>query len=173
MGAETYTQREDFFFPYLHPGARACQRLHPLASSSETPLIDCVFLFRPCFSTLCPNLTAWFSSRGLLPVTHLLYPRTLIVLSSSCLLIKVWQLAKAHRVIRNEPKIHVTCYITFSAFLCIVVNVKAIIKHFFPISLVFLELYAFFVVTKLNLNEVQDQNIWENLWDTNSSIMVY
>ena len=34
-------------------------------------------------------------------------------LSSSCLLIKLWQLAKAHRVTRNEPKIHVICYITF------------------------------------------------------------
>ena len=32
--------------------------------------------------------------------------------SSSCLLIKMWQLAKAHRVSRNEPKIHVICYIT-------------------------------------------------------------
>ena len=32
MGGETYTQREDFFFPYLFPGARGCQRLHPLAS---------------------------------------------------------------------------------------------------------------------------------------------
>ena len=32
--------------------------------------------------------------------------------SSSCLLIKMWQLAKAHRVTKNEPKIHVICYIT-------------------------------------------------------------
>ena len=33
--------------------------------------------------------------------------------SSSCLLIKMWQLAKAHGVTKNEPKIHVICYITF------------------------------------------------------------
>ena len=38
---ETYTLREDFF-PYLLPGARECQRLLPLASLSETPLIGCV-----------------------------------------------------------------------------------------------------------------------------------
>ena len=43
MGGETYSQREDFF-PYLLPGARGCQRLHPLASSSEIPLISCISL---------------------------------------------------------------------------------------------------------------------------------
>ena len=32
--------------------------------------------------------------------------------SSSCLLIKMWQLTKAHEVTWNEPKIHVICYIT-------------------------------------------------------------
>ena len=116
MGGETYTQREDFFFPYLLPGVRGRQRLHPLASSSETPLIGCVSLARLRFSTLCLNLTAWFSSRGFLPVTQLLYLTVLIVLSSSCLLIKMWQLAKAHGVIRNEPKIHVICYITKPLF---------------------------------------------------------
>ena len=35
--------------------------------------------------------------------------------SSSCLLIKMWQLTKAYGVTRNEPKIHVICYITISA----------------------------------------------------------
>ena len=34
------------------------------------------------------------------------------VLSSCCLLITTWQLVKAHGVTRNEPKIHVICYIT-------------------------------------------------------------
>ena len=42
---ETYTQREDFF-PYLLPGTRGCQHLHPLATSSGTPLIDCLSLAR-------------------------------------------------------------------------------------------------------------------------------
>ena len=32
--------------------------------------------------------------------------------SSSRLPIKIWQLTKAHGVTRNEPKIHVICYIT-------------------------------------------------------------
>ena len=32
------------------------------------------------------------------------------VLPSFCLLIKMWQLAKAHRVTRNELKIHVMLY---------------------------------------------------------------
>ena len=45
-----------------------------------------------CF---CLNLTVWFSSRDLLPVTHLLYPTALIVLSYLCLLITAWQLLKA------------------------------------------------------------------------------
>ena len=46
-GRDIYTQREDFFFPYLLPEARGCQRLHLLASSSETtwsaacPSFDC------------------------------------------------------------------------------------------------------------------------------------
>ena len=79
MGGETYTPREDFF-PYLLPGARGCQCLHPLASSSEMPLISCVSLAQLWFSSLCLNLTAWFSSCGLLPVTHLLYLSALIVL---------------------------------------------------------------------------------------------
>ena len=79
------SQREDFFFPYLLPGARGCQRLHPLASSSETPLIGCVSHARLWFSARCLNLTTRFSSRGLLLVTYLLYPSALIVMS--CLLI--------------------------------------------------------------------------------------
>ena len=109
MGGETYTQREDFFFPYLLPRARGCQRLHPFASSSETPLIGCVSLARLRFSALCTNLTAWFSSRGLL-VTLLFDLSAQIVLS--CLLITTWQLVKTHGVTRNEPKIHGICYIT-------------------------------------------------------------
>ena len=107
---ERYTQREDFFFPYFLPGARGCQRLHPLASSSGTPLIGCVSRARTRFSALCPNLTAWFSSRSLLPVTHMFDLSALIMLS--CLLITMWQLVKAHGVTRNEPKIHGICYIT-------------------------------------------------------------
>ena len=110
MGGETYTQREDFFFPYLLSGARGCQRLHPLASLSEMPLIGCVSLAWLRFSALCPNLTAWFSSRGPFPVTHLFDLSDLIVLS--CLLITMWQHLKALGVTKNEPKTHGICYIT-------------------------------------------------------------
>ena len=91
---------------------RGCQRLHPLASSSEMPLIGCVSLAWLRFSALCLNLTAWFSSHdppsGYTPV-RLECPDAP---SSSCLLIKMWQLTRAHRVTRNEPKIHGICYIT-------------------------------------------------------------
>ena len=110
-GRETYTQREGFFFPYLLQGARGCQRLHPLASSSETPLIGCVSLARLRFSALCLNLTAWFSSRDPLPVTHL-FDLSALTRRHLRLLIKMWQLTKAHGVTRNEPKIHGICYIT-------------------------------------------------------------
>ena len=129
MGGETYTKREDFFFPYLLPGARGCQRLHPLASSSETPLLGCVSLARQQLSALCLNLTAWFSSRGLLPVTPQLYPSTLIV--QSCLLITTWQLIKAHGVTRNEPKIHGMCYITIFPKLqvCIITTKCNLVSH--------------------------------------------
>ena len=110
MGRETYTKREDFFFPYPLPGAPLApgRRLHPHTSSSEMPVLGCVSLTQLRFSTICLNLTAWFSSLGLLLVTHLLYPTALIMLS--CLLITTWQLVKAHGVTRNEPKIPGICY---------------------------------------------------------------
>ena len=110
MGGETYIQREDFFFSYLLPGANECQRSKPHTSSSEMPLISCVSLARLRSSALCLKMTAWFSSRGLHPVTHLLYTSALIVLP--CLLIIAWQLVIVHGVTWNEPKIHGICYIT-------------------------------------------------------------
>ena len=105
------SQREDFF-PYLLPEAWRCQHLHPLASLSETSLIGCVSHARLRFSVLCPNLTTWFSSRYT-PVR----PKGPDVPSSSCLLIKMGELAKAHRVTRNELKIHAICYITTGGLL--------------------------------------------------------
>ena len=86
----------------LLPWAKGCQRLHPLARSSETPLIGCVFLARLRFSALCLNLTVWFSTLDLLPVTHLSGLSALIVLS--CLLIKMWQLAKHTRSLGTNRK---------------------------------------------------------------------
>ena len=105
MSGETYTQREDFFFPYLLPGPRGCQCLHPLASSSETPLIGCVSLARLRFSALSLNLITWCPP-GYTPVV----PDCPDVLS--CWLITTWQLVKAHGITRNEPKIYGICYIT-------------------------------------------------------------
>ena len=82
---------------FQEPGG--CQRLHPLASSSETPLVSCVSLVWLQFSALSLNLTAWFSSRDLLPVTHLFDPSALIVLS--CLLIKMWLLENPWHMLYN------------------------------------------------------------------------
>ena len=112
MGGETYTLREDSF-PYFLPGARGCQRLHPFASSSDTPRL-CIPRSTAILRIL--SKSAWFPSRDLLPVTHLFDLSALIRLS--CLLITTWQLVKAHRVSRNKPKIHDICYITPCLLVC-------------------------------------------------------
>ena len=84
-------------------GANACTPLQ-----TEIPLIGCVTLARLWFSALSKTdrvvLIMW-SPCGYTPV-RLRWPDAP---SSSCLLIKMWLLDKAH-----EPKIHVICYITFS-----------------------------------------------------------
>ena len=114
IDGETYTQREDFFLPhilFLWPvGANPCTPLQAVSPERpETPLIGCVSLAR--LSILCTlNLISWLS-RGLRPLTHLLDLPTPPLLSPSSLIPK-WQLVKAHGVTRNEPKIHVICYIT-------------------------------------------------------------
>ena len=104
-----YSER-GLFLSISSSRCQGCQRLRPLASLSETPLIGCVSLARLRFSALSPNLPAWFSSRDLLAVTYLFALSTLIVLF--CLLITTWQLVKVYRVTRNERKIHGICYIT-------------------------------------------------------------
>ena len=108
MGGETYTQREDFF-PYLLPGARGCQPLHPLASSSERHLVGCVSHARQRFSALYPNLTVFFSSCDLLPVTHLLYPSALIALLFTNLNMTACQSTRSHQERTENPSL---CYIT-------------------------------------------------------------
>ena len=56
MGGETYTQREDFFFPYLLPGARSSNACTPLQARRRTlcsaahPLLKCDSL---------PSLQIW------------------------------------------------------------------------------------------------------------------
>ena len=115
IDGETYTQRGDFFLFHIFfrepGGANACTLVHAVLSDGLMSLTGCISLARLQFSALCLNLTAYFSSRGLLPVTHLLDP-TALTCCHPRLLITMWQLVKAHWVTRNEPKIHVICYIT-------------------------------------------------------------
>ena len=117
IDGETYTQRVDFF-PYVLPGARGCQRLQPLASSSETT-----------WSATCPWLgsilcTLSKSDRMILIMwSHTpIRPECPDALPSSCLLMEMWQLAKAHGVTRNKPKIHVIFYITY-IYICVYVYI--------------------------------------------------
>ena len=82
-----------------------CQRLHPLASSPETPLIGCVSHARLRFSALCLNLNAWFSSRDLLPVTYLLYPSAPIALLFTNHNVTACQSTRSHKE-RTENQCH-------------------------------------------------------------------
>ena len=113
IDGETYTQREDFFFPYLLPGARGCQLLRPLASWDTSDRL-CVPHSTAILCTLSKSdhvvLIMWSSSSYTPVVTNC--PD---VLSYPCLLITAWQLVKAHWVTRNELKIHVK--INLSLFL--------------------------------------------------------
>ena len=110
IDGETYTQREDFFFPYLLLGAKGCQRLHPLQARQRRP--DRLRVPRSttilCTLSKFDRVVITWSPSGYTPVR----PECPDAPSFSCLLIKMWQLAKAHGVTRNEPKIHVICYIT-------------------------------------------------------------
>ena len=100
----------DFFLSHTFSGSQGVPTLAPPCKLVRDYSDRCVFLARLRFSAPCLNLTAWFSSRDLLPVTHLFDLSALIVLS--CLLITTRQLVKAHGLTRNEPKIHGICYIT-------------------------------------------------------------
>ena len=94
-GGETYILRErtsSRIFFQEPGGANACTPLQARQRrlwSAGCPTLDCDSLH-------CTNLAVWFSSHGLLSVTHLSYPTALIMLS--CLLITTWQLVKAHGV---------------------------------------------------------------------------
>ena len=115
IDGETYTQRE-VFFPYLLSKARWWfQRLHPLANRVVREVKDASA--RLCVPRLTldilplsksDRMVITWSPSGYTPV-GLEYPDAL---SSPCLLITTWQLVKAQEVTRNEPKIHVICYIT-------------------------------------------------------------
>ena len=98
---DIYSEKGLLLDPYLLPEARECQSSHPPASHIArdhlTPLIGCVSLAR--LSILCT-------------LSKSVGPDCPDALPSLCLLITTWQLVKAHRVTRNEPKIHVIYYIT-------------------------------------------------------------
>ena len=74
---DIYIERGLLLAPYLLPGTRGCQHLHPLASHIArdvlTPLIGCVSLDRlPILWTLSKSDHVVLISCGLLPVAHLL-----------------------------------------------------------------------------------------------------
>ena len=105
MGGETYTQREDFFFPYLLPGARRvpvlaspCKLVRDASGRLRVPRSTAIL------GTLSKSdrvvLITW-SPSGYTPVR----PGSPDAPSPSCLQIKMWQLTKAHGVTRNEPNI--------------------------------------------------------------------
>ena len=113
---QRHTQRGDFFLYHIffrEPGsANACTPWQAVSlERSETPLISLVFLAR--LSILCTlsksdRVVIMWSPSGyahVRPVCHDALP-------SLCLLIRTWQLVKAHGVTRNELKIHIICYIT-------------------------------------------------------------
>ena len=117
---DIYSERRLLLDPYLLLAARGCQRLHPLASHFVRD--DLTLQSAACasldswFSDLCLNLTVWFSYQVVSFRLHTRWNWLPDLLSSPCLLITTWQLVKAHGVTRNEPKIHVICYIIIAHF---------------------------------------------------------
>ena len=111
---DIYSDRGLLLVPYLLPEPGDVNVWTPLeAESSQTPLTGCVSLARlPIFWTLSKSdcVVIMWSPSGYTPV-RLDCPDAL---SSFCLLIITWQLVKGTGVTRNEPKIHVICYITVS-----------------------------------------------------------
>ena len=55
------------------------------------------------FSALCLNLTTWFLSRGLLPVTHLWYPSALIALLFTYHNVTAFQSTQSHHKRTENP----------------------------------------------------------------------
>ena len=103
-------------------GANACTLLLQ-ASQKRTDRLRV-----PCSTAILYTLSksdrvviTW-SPSGYSPVR----PESDDALSSFCLLIKMWQLAKAHEVTRNEPKIHGICYITIGLHTIISIQLKTL-----------------------------------------------
>ena len=116
---DIYLERGLLLVPYLLPGARGCQHLHPLASCIVRDVRDASDRLPIPSSTpdsldsLSKSDRVVLISCGLLPVAHLLNRPALTHYHPT-----TWQLVKAHAVTRNEPKIHVICYIIIKRQLC-------------------------------------------------------
>ena len=93
--------------PISSSGGQWVPTLAPPCKLVRDDLIGRVSHARLRFSALV--LIPW-SPSGYTPVV----PDCPDVLLYPCLLITTWRLVKAHGVTRNEPKIHVICYITLS-----------------------------------------------------------
>ena len=114
MGGETHILRERTSSSHIFfrepGGANACTPLQARQrrlSLASCPSLDCDSLHSLKSDRMI--LITW-SPSGYTPVQ----PKWPDAPSSSYLLIKMWQLAKAHGVTWNEPKMYVICYITIS-----------------------------------------------------------
>ena len=104
MGGETYNQKGEFFFLYLLPGARGVPTLAPpcklVRDASDRLRVPRSTVILCTLSKSNRVVLITWSPSGYTPVR----PEWPDAPSSSCFLIKMWQLAKA--------QIHVICYIT-------------------------------------------------------------
>ena len=129
IDGEIYTQRGTSYCPISYSGSQGVPTLappgRPYRQRQHNPLIGCVFpgsTLILCTLSKSDRVVITWSPSGYTPVG----PDCPDELSSPCLLITTWQLVKAPGVNRNEPKIHVICYITlephhqmqFSVILC-------------------------------------------------------
>ena len=103
---DIYSER-GLHLPISSAWSQGVPTLAPPCKLVRDKLIGWVSLARLRFSPLCPNMVITWSPPGYTPVR----PECPDALSSSCLQIKMWQLAKALGVTWNEPKIHFICYI--------------------------------------------------------------
>ena len=130
IDGETYTQKGDFLLSHTFfqepGGANTCTLLRAVWSETLTPLLSCVSLARLpilCTQSKSDRVVITWSPSGYTPVR----PDCHDALSSPCLLITTWRLVKVHGVTRNQPKIHVICYITFKV--CLLNGISTIVGN--------------------------------------------
>ena len=116
---DIYSDR-GLLLPIFSTGSQGMQTLTPpcklVRDASDWLHVPCSTVILCILSKSDHVVLITWSTSGYTPV----WPTWPDAPSSSCLLIKMWQLVKGHGVIRNEPKIHVICYITLlAALFCI------------------------------------------------------